>query len=487
MKSREAVEALVIGSGPGGSVTALELSRAGVEVLVLEEGGGFTLDEYGAPAPEAMKKLYRRRGMTPVTGPVPIGYVEGSCVGGSSEINCGFWLRASRETLQGWESRSGLVHAGPDDLAPHYLWAEELLGVQKAESWPMSTRLLARGVAAMGWASAEIPRAAGRCRNSNTCSSGCATGAKKGMSRTLIPLAQAAGATVRPYCRAVKLIRDGTRIAGAVVRERRPGRPSEEFRVDARYVFVCAGPTETPSLLRRSGVRHNVGNSLGLHPMLKVVARFEEEVNAEDSVLPLIQVHEFWPEITLGGAFFSLGHLALLLSENWPANRDLMRFHRHMASYYVAVRGTGRGGVRPAPLDPDGSMIFYKLSRQDLTNLSQGLARLSTVLLAGGAREVYACVAGLPRIQSEAQAMTWLDRPLPRSALGLTTVHAFGSCPMGEPPHSCAADSFGLVHGFTNLYLNDASMLPDSPGPGPQSTIMAVARRNVTHFLEGRK
>jgi choline dehydrogenase-like flavoprotein len=221
--------------------------------------------------------------------------------------------------------------------------------------------------------------------------------------------------------------------------------------------------------------------------MLKVVARFEEEVGAEDSVLPLIQVQEFRPEIILGGAFYSPGHLALLLSENWPANRDLMRWRRHMASYYVAVRGSGSGYVRPAPFDRGASAVFYQLSGRDVTLLSQGLARLAAILFAGGARELYPCVVGLPRIINEREGMQWMDRPLPRAALGLTTVHAFSTCRMGGKPELCAADSFGRVHGFDNLYLNDASMLPDSPETNPQSTIMAMARRNVLHFLEGRK
>jgi len=34
------------------------------------------------------------------------------------------------------------------------------------------------------------------------------------------------------------------------------------------------------------------------------------------------------------------------------------------------------------------------------------------------------------------------------------------------------------------LYINDGSMLPDSPGVNPQGTIMAMARRNAFHFLD---
>ena len=39
--------------------------------------------------------------------------------------------------------------------------------------------------------------------------------------------------------------------------------------------------------------------------MLKVAARFPERIDAHKSVMPLLQVKEFWPEVSLGGAFFT--------------------------------------------------------------------------------------------------------------------------------------------------------------------------------------
>ena len=82
--------------------------------------------------------------------------------------------------------------------------------------------------------------------------------------------------------------------------------------------------------------------------------------------------------------------------------------------------------------------------------------------------------------------MRWLDELLPAAALSLTTVHAFSSCPMGERIERCATDSFGQVFRFDNLYINDASLLPDSPGVNPQGTVMAFARRNAKRFAEKR-
>jgi len=280
------------------------------------------------------------------------------------------------------------------------------------------------------------------------------------------------------------LIKQKKRIAGVLASLLHENGTEELIRIPAENVFVCAGATETPALLRRSGIRFHIGDSFRIHPMLKVAARFKEEVNSHRSVLPLLQVKEFWPEISLGGAFFALGHLAMLLSENWPANRQQMDNFKNMAIFYVAVRGTGKGTIRSSLTGEDTTSIKYDLSREDQLNMSKGLAHLCALLLTAGAVEVYPSVYGLNSINNEIDAIRWLDELLPKSSLNLTTIHAFSSCPMGERIDRCAANSFGKVYHYENLYINDGSMIPDSPGVNPQGTIMGFARRNAMHFVE---
>lgn len=478
------VQVLIVGSGAGGATTAVELAAAGFEVVVLEDGARPPLTAYGGNATAAMQHLYRNRGMTPILGSVPIGYVEGRCIGGSTEINSGFWHRLPPEFGLRWQAQYGLIGCDAKSLEPHFVYAEEMLHVNKrSEPLPASTVVFQRGIDAMGWSAQQVARAANGCKDNNTCASGCPKGAKQGMSRRIIPLAESRGARFISDCRVKVLIRDGKRIRGVLAELKRVDGSIALVRIDAEYVFLCAGPSQTPALLRRSGIKYHVGDSFQIHPMLKVAAHFDEEINAQDSVLPLLQVKEFWPDICLGGSFFTTGHLGLTLSDNWPDNFKAMDDYRRIATYYVAVRGTGRGMVRPA-LDDDHAHLFYELSNVDVRHLSQGLARLSTLLLAAGAKKVYPSVQGLPSIESELDAVKWLDTSLPRAGLSLSTVHAFSSCPIGEREDRCAADSFGKIHRLDNLYINDASMLPDSPGINPQGTVMALARRNALNFIE---
>jgi choline dehydrogenase-like flavoprotein len=287
-------------------------------------------------------------------------------------------------------------------------------------------------------------------------------------------------------CAARLVILDGERASAVLAEIAGTDGRRELVRIEADHVFVCAGATQTPALLRRSGIRRNIGDSFLIHPMLKVAALFDDVLDSHRSVLPLAQVSEFAPEITLGGAYFSLAQYAVLLGDNWRDTATRLPQHRHAALYHVTAKGSGSGRVRPSLLDEGGAALHYELSDEDLGHLSRGLARLAVLLLAAGARAVHPGVAGLALIESREQADRWSTELLPRRALSLTSVHAFSSCPAGERRERCAVDSWGRVHGLDNLYINDASMLPDSPGVNPQASIMALARRNVVHFTEDR-
>src|SRR5262245_5497205 len=84
---------VVVGSGAGGAVTAATLAARGIEVLLLEEGPNIDTRDVVSNSPRAISLLYRNGELTPIFGNQTIAYVEGRCVGGSTEINSAFWHR----------------------------------------------------------------------------------------------------------------------------------------------------------------------------------------------------------------------------------------------------------------------------------------------------------------------------------------------------------------------------------------------------------
>jgi choline dehydrogenase-like flavoprotein len=251
-------------------------------------------------------------------------------------------------------------------------------------------------------------------------------------------------------------------VTGVAV-ERGDGAARTRAVIRADVVFVCCGAVQTAALLRRSGITRNVGDNLCIHPMIKAAAVFDEEIGAHEETLPIYQVKEFWPNIAIGGSVFTPGFLAMLLADNWKANQHVMQDWSRMALYYAGTRGMNRGTIRVLPGVADGVVVRYRLTEADRRNLSDGLAHLGEILFAAGATAVYASQRAQPVLKSVDQCRGFLKQPIPVTAMSLSTVHAFSSCPMGENPDLCATDSFGRVNGFRNLHINDASIIPDSP------------------------
>ncbi|MYV62732.1 FAD-binding protein, partial [Streptomyces sp. SID4931] len=113
-------DVLVIGSGAGGSVAALELAAAGRQVTVLEEGPRADTAALAAASPaENMRNLYRNGGLTPVLGTPTIVYGEGRAVGGTTLVNGGLLWEPPPSLLARWAAVSGIDGYRAADLAPH--------------------------------------------------------------------------------------------------------------------------------------------------------------------------------------------------------------------------------------------------------------------------------------------------------------------------------------------------------------------------------
>jgi nucleoside-diphosphate-sugar epimerase/choline dehydrogenase-like flavoprotein len=472
-------EVLVLGSGAGGAVTAAILAERGYEVVVLEEGPNVDTSQMITNSPDAIATLYRNAGVTPILGSPNIAYVEGRCVGGSTEVNSAFWHRLPADCYHRWRADARLDDFSEAGMRPYFEMLERDLSVSYRETPhpPPSSELFRRGVEAMRWQFTEVPR----CQKDGDGANPFAPGKKQSMQRTYIPRAIAAGVRVVADCRAVRLLHENGRVSGVRV-EQGQGRAAQPFVVEAEHIFVCCGAVHTAALLRRSGITRNVGNNLCIHPMLKVAAVFENELAAAEDVLPIYQVKEFWPNIAIGGSVFTPGFLAMLLADNWSTLHQAMRDWNRTALYYTATRGMSRGSIRPLPGHAGDVIVRYRLTDADRANLSEGVARLGEILFAAGAKAIYPSLRSHPILTSADQCRGFLKAPVPARAMSLSTVHAFSSCPMGENPDVSATDSFGRVNGFRNLYVNDASLIPDSPGVNPQGTIMAVALRNLDAF-----
>jgi len=467
--AEQRAEIVVIGSGPGGAITACLLAEAGRDVLLVEEGGHLPLSSCEPFSKTEMLQKYRNGGQTIAFGRNKIAYVEGRCVGGGSEINSGLYHRTPPEILERWHREFQAEGVTESDLLPHFEQCERDVAVS---SWagprPAASLKLHDGAGRLGWKSLEVPRWFRYAPDG--------TGRRQSMTETFIPRLLQAGGKLQPNTRAQRLRRNGS---GWVLEAAH--KSGSRVHIAADHLFVCAGAVHTPALLRRSGITRNIGNALQVHPTVKIVARFPEPVNAAEMGVPAHQVKEFAPRLSFGCSISSPAYLALGLLDHPDAARTIPSDWRHLAVFYAMITSEGAGTVRTLPgfRDP---LVRYSLTRTDRSNLADGLRRLAQLLFASGATELYPGLAPGPVLKRDG-GVAAIPELLPDGGANLMTIHLFSSCPMGENPSHCAADSFGRVHGFQNLYLNDASLLCTAPGVNPQGSIMAIARRNALKFL----
>jgi choline dehydrogenase-like flavoprotein len=474
-------DVLVVGSGPGGATTAALLAEAGLDVLLLEEGGHFRADDPPGFSLEEVTTKYRNSGLTPTFGPTKLMYIEGRCVGGASEINAALYHLPMPETLLDWKLRYQIDDFGQAELEPYFRETEAEMTVSRLPyALDPASLKLKQGADAMGWRNEEVARF---WRYSDDASTH-AKGSRQSMSETLVPRAMQAGCRLLPNARVLRFQQDGRRASHALVHARNDDGSRSRLDVAFRDVFVCGGTLQTATLLQRSGLRGRVGQTLRLHPMLRMVARFPDVVNDPSYGVPVQQVVEFKPGMTLGCSHSALPHLFMWLNGDRAEHDRLLANWRNMAIFYVLVVGGANGTVHNIPGFGE-PFVTYPMGDQDLAMLGEGLYRLGRMLFEAGAVEFFSPVVGAAPVTSPAE-LGALRTGLPHGKMSVSTIHLFGTCPMGEDTRRCVVDSFGRMHGFDNLYVNDASILPEATGVNPQATLMAVARRNVKKYLTGR-
>ena len=285
---------MIVGSGAGGAMVARTLARAGLDVVVLEEGRRWTVEEFRTTHPiDRYAGLYRGAGATIALGRPSVVLPIGRAVGGTTVVNSGTCFRPPLAVQRRWRDEFGLGIADPDRLSGHLDDVERTLRVAPVplDIMGRNGRLLLDAAASLGWRAAPIPRNAPGCEGCCQCAIGCPRNAKFGVHLNALPQACAAGARIISRARVERVLHRDGRARG--VRARRPDGTALDVLADT--VIVAAGATETPGLLRRSGIggHPRLGRNLALHPATMLAGRFDDDVVAWRGVLQSAAVHEF--------------------------------------------------------------------------------------------------------------------------------------------------------------------------------------------------
>ena len=483
--------AVIVGSGAGGATVAAELAEAGVDVIMLEEGGYHPTESFTAGTGRALRTLYRDGGGGMAIGHPSVLYAEGRCVGGSTVVNGGMSWRTPARVLQRWSEQEGLQAISEKDLDPYFATIESRLsvGVQDPETIGRDSELFKGGAEARGWAVVPNRRNQLHCAGSNNCSSGCPTGAKQSMLVTSVPRALALGARLLADCRVDRITRSGSAVTGVTGHVVRPGgRRGPSLTVRARVVIVAGGAVQTPALLMRSGLRSasgQLGRNLSVHPNAVVTAFFDQDVTGWQGVHQAFQVREFLAEgLLLTATNLTPPMLAGILPAYGRELGELMADYNHIVTAGPLVSDTGSGRIRNVP--GLGPLVFYQLTDRDAARVQRGVELTAEALFTAGARRVLLPYDGAPEVHSPGELRRLLARPVPKRSLQLFSIHLMGTARMSEDPSRGVVASFGEFHGAPGLFIADASIFPGPIGINPMETVIALAMRNARQLIEHR-
>lgn len=466
-------DVVVVGSGAGGAMVARTLAGAGMDVVIVEEGRRFSVEEFRTRNPiDRFTDLYRDAGATIALGKPNVVLPIGRGVGGTTLVNSGTCIRPPIPVQHRWRDGAGVEFCDPAEFALLCDEVEETLEVAPAplDVLGRNGKTVLAGANALGWAAHPITRNAPGCVGSCQCAIGCPQNAKSGVHLSVLPVACKDGARIVTEARVERVVEDLGIVTGVVARRS----DGSKFEISAPRVVIAAGATETPILLYRSGMaRHrHVGRNLALHPACAVAGLFEEEITAWHGVLQSVAVEEFHTRerILIEATATPPGMGSMALPGFGPRLVGHLNRADHvvMLGAMVADEPSGRVVRGPRPF------INYNLARTDGERLVRAIGYMGEILFAAGAREVYTGIPGRDTVRTTNDLKDAVVSADPYR-LHLAAFHPTGTAGAGKDALRYPVDGLGRLRGYSGAWVADASILPSCPEVNPQISIMAMA------------
>lgn len=513
---------VIVGSGFGGSVTAMRLAQRGYRVAVLEAGKRYRAHDFPKSNWNVAKYLWAPKlrcfGIQNITLLKGVMVLHGSGVGGGSLVYANTLMQPQDHVFDdpAWSPAVDWKRA----LGPHFDTARRMLGVTQNRALFEGEEALRRVSARMGADSTFHPTEVGvyfgepnrrvpdpyfegagpervGCNFCGGCMVGCRFGAKNTLDQNYLYFAEKWGALVVPETRVTRI----RQVAGGYELETRVStalfnRRGRTFK--ARRVVLAAGVLGTVELLLKN---RDVYRTLP-----NISPRLGDFVRTNGESLLGATSFEAHRELSRGiaiGAAFHPDSLTKIESVRYPSGSGVMR-------------------LLGVPLTPDGSALTrpFKMLSRIVRQLPRMLrlwrvadwARSTVILLVmqsvdehlrlrlgrslirralfglEGAPTTRPVPSYLPVAQRAAEILAEEIQGEPQNVISEVllrtpaTAHILGGCCIGDSAENGVIDERHQVFGYEGLYVCDGSVVPGNLAVNPSLTICALAERFASHF-----
>jgi cholesterol oxidase len=511
-------DVIVIGSGFGGSVSALRLTEKGYSVLVLEAGRRFEADAFPKTTWNLRRFLwfpwFGMRGIQRMDLLKEVLALSGSGVGGGSLVYANtliepyddFYVDPQWADITDWKA----------ELAPWYDQARRSLGVVEANGETASDQIIRKIARRMGaeetlhpvdvavyrgesGVTVADPFYGGLgpvrtgCIECGGCMVGCRYEAKNTLDRNYLYLAERAGARIEPERQVVDVARDGD---GWIVTTQRPGAWLFKRRRTHRasdVVFSAGGLGTTKLLLRLrdrgrlQGMSERIGHLVRTNSEAIVGAVAPDASTDYSHGVAITSSFQPSPRTRIEPVRYpegsnSMGLLATILVPGgrwqpirflWWALKSPLRWVKSLS-----VRRWSQRGLILLVMQSEDNSIRLEMKRGWLRRkvrsrpghgtpnprwlpIAHDAARLAAEEMGGG------------------QPMASMNE----SILGIPiTAHLIGGATIGATPDRGVVDAYHRVFGIEGLHVVDGSAVPANLGSNPSLTITALAERALSFW-----
>ena len=518
------VDFVVIGSGFGGSVSALRLSEKGYQVLVLERGKRYGAKDFPKTNWNIFKYLWlpaaRCFGIMGLNFMDDIWILNGTGVGGGSLVYASTHIKPGKPFFEAEEWRD--LADWQEELDPHYDTANRMLGVVENPRFWEADYVLRDIATEMGqehtfkptplaiyfgepgetvadpFFDGEGPDRAG-CVHCGGCMVGCQHNAKNTLDKNYLYLAEKRGAKIQPEANVVDIRPlygpqpDGARYE-VIYEQVTDWVFKRQTTVRARNVVVSAGVLGTVNLLLKCRDE--------MKSLPNLSSRLGRMVRSNSEALIGVTARETNGDFSQGAAItshFWIDEMTSVEPVRYPPGSSFMR---NLILPMIDMRGgflsrfgqvVGDGLKRPLDfltvrlfsqwaekntillvMQTADNRMSLKRARSKWTLFKKGLVTerdktqpIPMVIDAG--RHV------LERFAEKVNGVPWvgfnelLNKP--------NTAHVLGGCNIGADETKGVIDKDHEVFNYPGLYIADGSVIPANLGVNPSLTITAMAER----------